>query len=381
MKTGFKNLFIATVLMFSINGCNNDNTSLDTPISNNADERVDFRHIDESSDVRWLHYFRKGDYQSSLEMLYFALELVELRDLHQIAEYYNRAGWLHSRLGNYELSEFYLNRALQMAQIDNDALARLRALRNLVALNASGANTKELLKTTMGIKVVRDLLLIKQYEAEQRNNKLLVQKVENAQRKRSFILILITIFGLVLTLAIVGLLFYRNRMREITITVRHYEELLKLKKGVKPQHTDSEKTDDSEKKLALELQQLFETEKIYRQQGLNVDDVVKRLNTNSKYLSNVISQYYGKNFTGYVNTFRVDEAIDILKQQQDTGSKYANYTIQAVAEEVGFSGKSSFYLAFNKIIGVSPLEYIKALYNNAEDENTEVEAENKNTEQ
>ena len=93
----------------------------------------------------------------------------------------------------------------------------------------------------------------------------------------------------------------------------------------------------------------------------------------------MVRQHYGKNFTGYVNTFRVEEAIEILKQQQEKGNKYANYTIQAIAEEVGFNGKSSFYLAFNQIIGVAPLEYINVLKAETESKNTEIETENENT--
>ena len=263
-KVSIKSLFIATVLLFGINGCNNENTSSDTHLKGNTDERTDFRHIAESSNARWLHYFREGNYQNSLERLDLALELVELRDLHQIVEYYNRTGYLHGRLGNYELSNFYLDKALEMEQIDNDAPARLRALRNFVALHASGKDTA-LLETTMDISVVRDLLLIKQHETEQRNNTLLAQKTEDARRKWNLVLILTTVFGLVLALAIVGILFYRNKERETAITVRHYEELLKLKKEIQPQQVDVEKVDASDK-LAFELQQLFETEKVYRQQ-------------------------------------------------------------------------------------------------------------------
>ena len=380
MKTScIKPLFIATVLMFSINGCNSEDAPSDTPIIDSVEERAYSRHTIEPADTRWWHYFRDGDYQNSLEMLYITLELVELQDLHQITEYYNRAGWLHSRLGNYEQSQLYFNRALEIAQTGYDIPARLRALRNFVALHASRGDM-ELFEATMDIKaVIRDSLFLKQYEAEQRNE-LLARQAEDVRHKWNTIVFLIVIVVLCVILLIVVILFHRYKMRETTITVRHYEELLKFKKEKQPQHANSEKNDASEK-LASELQQLFETEKIYRQQGLNVDDVVKRLNTNSKYLSNVVSQYYGKNFTGYVNTFRVDEAIEILKQQQDKGSKYANYTIQAVAEEVGFSGKSAFYLAFNKIIGVSPLEYIKALQTESENKNTEIETENENSEQ
>jgi AraC-like DNA-binding protein len=50
----------------------------------------------------------------------------------------------------------------------------------------------------------------------------------------------------------------------------------------------------------------------------------------------------------------------MLKESHE-GGKYANYTIQAIAEEVGFNNRSSFYTAFREIIGVTPMEYMKIL--------------------
>ena len=376
MKTTcIKTLLIAIALIFSISGCNRENASLNTFDTGSTEERTDLWYIAKPSDTRWWYYFREGDYQNSLEMLYLTLELVELKDLHQLSEYYNRASWLHGRLGNYEQSAYYFNRALEIAQIDNDTPARLRALRNFIALHASHGDIEQF-ETAVDLKIAfRDSLLIKQYEVE-RKNELFARQAEDVQRKRNAIIFLAIITGLIVALSIITVLFYRSKVQKTAITVRHYEEVLKLKKEVKTQYDDSEKNDES-KQLASELQQLFETEKIYRQQGLNVDDVVKLLDTNSKYLSNVISQYYGKNFTGYVNTFRVEEAIEMLKQQGE-GGKYANYTIQAIGEMVGFNSRTSFYRTFKRIIGVTPSEYMD---NIDAEEMEDAEAESENTEQ
>ena len=38
-----------------------------------------------------------------------------------------------------------------------------------------------------------------------------------------------------------------------------------------------------------------------------------------------------------------------------------NYTIEAISKEAGFSTKSTFYRAFKKIHGVSPVEYLEKL--------------------
>ena len=115
---------------------------------------------------------------------------------------------------------------------------------------------------------------------------------------------------------------------------------------------------DIHQKILYDLQHLFETEKTYCQQEITINDVAKTLQTNSKYLSNAINQIYQKNFTEYVNTYRVKEAMAMLEEQEENG-KYAHLTIQAIAEEAGFKSRTSFYAAFRRMAGVTPIEYQK----------------------
>ena len=378
MKTVYsKLLLVTTLLIFSISSCNRENIYVDVSHANYAENRTCSRYIAELFDTRWWHYFKEGDYRSSLNKLNLMLELVELQYRHQVAEFYNRKSALHNSLGNDQWSLFYLRRAMEMEQIDNGMLARFRALRNFITLHPF--EEVEQFEEIMDFEaIVRNSHIAQQQEIQygiKKKTELLAQRTEDAQRKRITIIFLLIIIGLIVALAVFIILFYQNReqiKQENATVVRYYEEILELKQQIKMQDKGSEKNDASEK-LACELQKLFETEKIYRQQGLNVEDVVNRLNTNSKYLSNVVSQRYGKNFTRYVNTYRLKEAIEILKQQQNKDSKYANYTIQAIAEEVGFSGKSSFYLAFKQIIGVAPLEYIRTLKTETKSQKTKVE--------
>ena len=185
-----------------------------------------------------------------------------------------------------------------------------------------------------------------------------LQQAKDIQYKRNSYALLITILSLLLALFIIGTLFYRYKVQKIGVTVRHYEELLKYKKEA--QQHENGLTKSISKKLARRAQHLFETKKMYRQQGLTVDNVAKRLNTNSKYLANAIKENYRKSFIEYVNTYRVEEAIEMLKEQCE-GGKYAHYSVEMIAEAVGFNGRTSFYSAFKRIIGVAPKEYMSIL--------------------
>ena len=351
-----KLLLIAIALTISLNGFANEYILSNTPITAHAGEQIGSQHVVELLGARGWQYFWKGDYRNSVEMFYLALDMIELQDLHQIVDYYNHVGLLHERLGNDAQSEYYINKALEIAQLNNDISERLRALQNFVALHASQGDMQQ-----FGV-TLRDSLPTEQHQGQQTQYETELTELLRFQRAntRNNNILLVIILSLIVTLSVIAVLFYRYKVQEVGVTVRHYEELLKYKKEL-PQRKNLEKVDASEE-LAVKLQHLFETEKVYREQGLSAEDVAKMLNTNGKSLSNVVSQYYQKNFAEYVNTFRVEEAIEMLKEQHK-GGKYAHYTIQAIGETVGFNGRSSFYAAFKRIVGVAPLEYVEEITN------------------
>ncbi|MEM8893479.1 MAG: helix-turn-helix domain-containing protein [Bacteroidota bacterium] len=71
-------------------------------------------------------------------------------------------------------------------------------------------------------------------------------------------------------------------------------------------------------------------------------------------LSAVINQYYGQNFFEYINSKRVDEF-----KQRVRDSSYSHLTLLGIAMDCGFNSKSSFNHIFKKTTGLTPGEYKK----------------------
>ena len=76
------------------------------------------------------------------------------------------------------------------------------------------------------------------------------------------------------------------------------------------------------------------------------------VNINHRKIGLLITKYTNKSFTDYLNSFRVEKAKEILKNQT-----YLKYTIISIALECGFNSKSTFYREFMKQVGVTPTEY------------------------
>lgn len=100
------------------------------------------------------------------------------------------------------------------------------------------------------------------------------------------------------------------------------------------------------------LQTLMQTEQMYTDPDLNLNDVAKRLNLPAADVSRAIREGSGKNFRSYVNDFRIESV-----KQKLTDAGYVNVSILAIAMESGFNSESSFYRVFKTDTGLSPTAF------------------------
>jgi AraC-like DNA-binding protein len=102
---------------------------------------------------------------------------------------------------------------------------------------------------------------------------------------------------------------------------------------------------------ALEKQiELWVTNKGFTAQGITIDTLAARLNTNSKYLSICINTGKRQTFREWINGLRIEEAQNMLLQ-------YPDMTINEIAEKTGFLDKSHFLRNFKKQNKLSPTEW------------------------
>lgn len=105
-----------------------------------------------------------------------------------------------------------------------------------------------------------------------------------------------------------------------------------------------------------ELQRLMNEEKLFKNSKLTVNDVARRLSIPRQQLSEVLNVHMKIGFQDFLNQYRVEEFIACLEKES-----YKNYTLMGMANEVGFSSKSSFNTTFKKLKGMTPSQYKKQL--------------------
>lgn len=110
------------------------------------------------------------------------------------------------------------------------------------------------------------------------------------------------------------------------------------------------------KSLSLELKenliQLFDKEKVYRESNISLDNLSVKLNTTRHNTSQVINEHFNMSFHELVNTYRIQEAKEILNSD-----KQRNLNIIDVAYEVGYNNKVTFNKAFKKDTRLTPSQY------------------------
>ncbi|WP_430411888.1 helix-turn-helix domain-containing protein [Kordia sp.] len=109
----------------------------------------------------------------------------------------------------------------------------------------------------------------------------------------------------------------------------------------------------------LQSLETLETTGYYLTLNCTLAHVAKEINTNTSYLSKIINQYKEKSFTNYINEYRINTALEKLKND----AHYQRYTIEYLAQEFGFSRSETFTRVFKKQTGISPAYYLRKLKN------------------
>lgn len=108
--------------------------------------------------------------------------------------------------------------------------------------------------------------------------------------------------------------------------------------------------------LINRLEEFLTQSKLYLETGLTLSKLAVEVDIPSYKLSDLLNNHYQKNFNAYINVWRVKY---IIKRLDEGGHKFL--TLEALANEAGFTSRNSFFTAFKKEMGLSPSAYLSGL--------------------
>jgi AraC-like DNA-binding protein len=135
---------------------------------------------------------------------------------------------------------------------------------------------------------------------------------------------------------------------------RNIDSSLKLVSDIvqEQNHIQSKKNEKSHKEVIYNLETYMENEKPFLNPSVTIQKISDDINIPVRDLSILINHKVGQHFFDFINAYRIEHAMMILKD-----STKSNVTILEILYEVGFNSKSSFNTAFKKHTGNTPTEY------------------------
>jgi AraC-like DNA-binding protein len=93
-------------------------------------------------------------------------------------------------------------------------------------------------------------------------------------------------------------------------------------------------------------------EKPYLNENCTIQYVSKNTNISIHHLSNILNNKVNKNFSDFINEFRINEAKQML-----CSKIFEKKTVEAIGYDCGFGSKTSFNKVFKKYTNLTPSNY------------------------
>jgi YesN/AraC family two-component response regulator len=115
--------------------------------------------------------------------------------------------------------------------------------------------------------------------------------------------------------------------------------------------------DEDLKNIILAKLERYEEKQFFLDPKCSLGTLSDELQTNQKYLSQVINNEKKSNFNNYINGLRINYLLDRLIEDPE----FRNSKLGYIARASGFNNSNTFYSAFKKRLGILPSYFIKQL--------------------
>ena len=136
------------------------------------------------------------------------------------------------------------------------------------------------------------------------------------------------------------------------IVAQLHPELFYTVSKRKKQGPVTELSEAEKERIGEELNKLLSEEKIYCDEDLSLKRLAGLMSVQPHVLSSYLNRELHTNFNVFINNYRVDEAVALMKEDPAR-------SLLSIAFAVGFNSKSVFYDAFAKKMGTSPAKFRK----------------------
>lgn len=191
---------------------------------------------------------------------------------------------------------------------------------------------------------------------------------ERANRRMILIICAVTVtFIILLTVYMITVIRSRRKLQQyVKELYRKNIELIEADKRERELRNENTRINDQKysasnltapesRKIADKIIQVMEDTEMITNPEFSLLQLADVVGCPYKQVSQVVNETLGKNFRTLLNEYRIKEACNRLL---DT-DRFGQYTIEHIAESVGFNSRSNFSVIFKKITGITPAQFQK----------------------
>lgn len=123
---------------------------------------------------------------------------------------------------------------------------------------------------------------------------------------------------------------------------------------VKPERENESENKKRQDDLLARVIEFMETSDKFLDPEFSLAQLAKEMDSNTKYVSQVINERTGNTFRVFINEYR----IKIAQERMMDYDTWGNLTIKSIGESVGFKSPANFIAAFKKSTGMTPSVYM-----------------------
>ena len=318
-----------------------------------------------------------GDYDKAIIYYQKSLDILEGNTSNSLALI--SLGEVHTILKEFKIAEKYLNKSLELHGESNSQYKSLCYKSFSEIYKAQGNDTKALEYYELYIRLKdsafneesdrRLAMLQVSYETDKKEQQIMQQEEKLRVQKNLLISLLLGLAAILVFSGIIHAQKTRLKKANMELAFKNLEIVETEKRAGPPsrprdqkltqeisKYTGSSLDETQKQELLNNILFAMESEKVFTQDNMNLSNLAKHLDTNSKYVSQVINERINKNFSTFLNEYRVKEARFRLSQPES-----GKLTIEAIATEVGFQSISTFNTAFKKYTGITPSFFMKSV--------------------
>lgn len=290
-------------------------------------------------------YLELKDFDKAEHYLGRSLKIIEPHQSLLKAYIYRAYGELWMQKKDYAKALPYIKQAeIYIKGSDNAELKSLVYKSYMHYYKAVDDSDKFILYSDLYVNVIR-----KRDEIGKMVSNQLIKELEQSSTKNEYSLTILYVSGLSVLLLIICLaIFFRKKLYTIAV------KPAKRKAG--PEGKEFYMLKETEDRL-LQALFAFEQKHEFLNKDISIGLLASQLNTNTKYLSQVINKHKECDFNNYINELR----IRYIQQELRTNPTLLNYKLAYISGLAGFSSHSKFAAIFKHHAGLSPSVFIQQL--------------------